>query len=132
MGIFGNYFSNAFLDPNPLLRTENFLKDFDGLTFTDYDPETAQSLLKQIQFPSYFLLNLTAGKSWRVNSKFFGFFLSFQNLLDETFKTGGFEQGRNANYAALLEDQMRSKPLFGPKYWWGRGTTFFTSFYLRF
>ena len=132
LGIFGNYFSNAFLDPNPLLRTENFLKDFDGLTFTDHDPETAQSLLKQIQFPSYFLLNLTAGKSWRVNSKFFGFFLSFQNLLDETFKTGGFEQGRNANYAALLEDQMRSKPLFGPKYWWGRGTTFFTSFYLRF
>ena len=102
MGIFGNYFSNAFLDPNPLLRTENFLKDFDGLPFTEYDPETAQSLLKQIQFPSYFLLNLTDGKSWRVNSKFFGFFLSFQNLLDETFKTGGFEQGRNANYAAAL------------------------------
>jgi len=132
MGIFGNYFSHAYLDPNPLLRTSNFLMDYDGLPFPEYQPDTAQALLKQESFPGYFLLNATGGKSWRIGSRYFGFFISIQNLLNTTYKTGGFQQGRNANYRSLLEDQSRELPLFGPKYWWGRGTTYFASIYLRF
>ena len=132
LGIYGNYFSHAFLDPNPLLRTQNFLTDYDGLPFSDYDPEQAKVLLQQEQFPAYFLLNATGGKSWLLGKKYFGFFISIQNLLNTTYKTGGFQQGRNANYPGLLEDQSRELPLFGPKYWWGRGTTYFASIYLRF
>jgi hypothetical protein len=132
MGLYGNYFSHAFLDPNPLLRTSNFLMDTDGLPFSDYDPEKAKSLLQQERFPAYFLLNATGGKSWRLGTNYFGFFVSIQNLLNTTYKTGGFQQGRNANYRSLLEDQSRELPLFGPKYWWGRGTTYFASIYYRF
>lgn len=132
IGVFGNYLSHTFLDPNPLLRTQNFLRDKDGLSFTDYDSEIAEVLLEQERFPGYFLLNATGGKSWRLGKKYFGFFISIQNLLNTTYKTGGFQQGRNANYRSLLEDQSRELPLFGPKYWWGRGTTYFTSIYLRF
>lgn len=132
MGLFGNFFSHAHLDSNPLLRTQNFLMDSDGLPFSEYDPEKAKILLQQERFPSYFLLNATGGKSWRLGKKYFGFFISIQNLLNTTYKTGGFQQGRNANYRSLLEDQSRALPLFGPKYWWGRGTTFFASTYLRF
>ena len=106
--------------------------DIDGLPFSDYDPKKAKPLLQQERFPAYFLLNATGGKSWRLGSKYLGFFVSIQNLLNTTYKTGGFQQGRNANYRSLLEDQSRELPLFGHKYWRGRGTTYFASIYLRF
>ena len=132
MGVFGNYFAQNYLSPNPLRRTQNFLIDGDGIPFPEYDPAIAAQLLEQERFPSYFILNATGGKSWKVKHHYFGFFISLQNLLNTTYKTGGFEQGRNANYRTVLEDSSRELPLFSPKYWWGRGTTFFTSIYYRF
>ena len=132
ISIFGNYFSNAYLDPNPLLRTRNFYTDGDGLPFANYDIQEATKLLRQEQFPGYFLLNATAGKSWRIGAHFTGFFVSLQNLLNATYITGGYEQGRNANFLNLKEDANRTIPLFSPKYWWGRGSTYFSTFYFRF
>ena len=32
----------------------------------------------------------------------------------------------------LLEDKSREKPLFGPKYWFGYGTSYYASVYFRF
>ena len=75
---------------------------------------------------------MVVGKSWRVGSYFVGAFLSIQNLLNQIYKTGGFEQSRNANYNELLEDVQREKRRFGPKYWYGRGTTYFLNTYIRF
>ncbi len=132
LSVYGNYFSNAFLDPNPLTRTKNIYLDADGLPFANYDSKVANDLLRQEQFPAYFLLNATGGKSWLLGGHYFGFFISVQNLLNTHFKTGGYEQGRNANYRSLLEDSQRTRPLFGPKYWWGRGTTYFATFYFSF
>ena len=132
LSVYGNYFSNAYLDPNPLLRTANFNTDQDGLLFADYDLEQAARMLKQEQFPSYFLLNANGGKSWRLGDAYAGFFISIQNILDILYKTGGYEQGRNANYRSLKEDFDRELPLFSPKYWWGRGSTYFITTYYRF
>ncbi len=132
MSIFGNYFSRAFLDPNPVLRTDNFFSGQDGLPFANYSVEEAKKLLSQEQFPSYFTLNAIAGKSWRIGSHYTGFFISLQNILNASFITGGFEQGRNANFINLKEDTSRAMPLFSPKYWWGRGSTYFISTYYRF
>ena len=132
LSIYANYFSNSFLDPNPLLRTSNFFSDTDGLPFSTYDPDEVQTLLAQEQFPIYYLLNMTTGKSWRIGNQFGGFFCSIQNILNTVFLSSGFEQGRNANYPSLKLDQERSRPLFNPKYWWGRGTTYFISTYYRF
>ena len=39
VGITGNYFSNAYIDINNLARTSNFISDFDGQIFNDYDEE---------------------------------------------------------------------------------------------
>ena len=132
VSVYGNYFSNAYLDPNPLLRTANFYTDHDGLPFADYDLEQASRLLKQERFPSYFLLNINGGKSWRLGDTYAGFFISIQNVLNTLYKTGGYEQGRNANYRSLKQDFDRDLPLFSPKYWWGRGSTYFISTYYRF
>ena len=105
------------MSPNPLSRTQNFLIDNDGVPFPEFDSTIAAQLLEQERFPSYFLLNATGGKSWKVKHHYFGFFISLQNLLNTTYKTGGFEQGRNANYRTVLEDNVRELLLFAPKYW---------------
>lgn len=128
----GNYFSHTYLQPNPLRRTESFLLGPLGLPLSNVDQEQYKRLLQQEQFPAFFVLNATAGKSWKIKQNFMGFFASFQNLLNATYKTGGFEQGRNANFNNALEDHQRDTPIFSPKYWWSRGPTFFISTYFSF
>ena len=127
-----NFLSNAYVDISPLTRTENFYLDSDGLPINDYDPAIARELLKQEKFDSYYTVNLIGGKSWKVGDYYIGFFASINNLLDEIYKTGGFEQGRNANYTELLADNTNPKRVFGPKYWYGRGATYFLNVNFRF
>ena len=127
-----NFFDNAYVDLNPLVRTRNFYSDADGLPFNDYDPEVARQLLKQEKFDPYMIVNLVGGKSWRIKRYFVGFFASVNNLLDVAHKTGGFEQGRNANYRTLKKDASNDIPVFGSKYWYGRGTTYFLNVHVRF
>ncbi len=131
-GITGNYFDHSYINIAPITRTRNFYLNSDGLPINDYDEEIAKKLLKQEQFDPYFLVNMVGGKSWKINDYYIGFFLNVGNVLNTAYKTGGFEQSRNANYNTLLEDKTRDKPLFGSKYWFGYGTSYYTSVYFRF
>jgi len=132
-GATANFFSNAYVDISPLTRTRSFYTEpTDGLPFNDYDESIAKELLKQEKFDDYMVVNLVGGKSWKIDQYYIGFFASVGNLLDKVYKTGGFEQGRNANYTELLEDVNSPKRRFGPKYWYGRGTNYFVNVYFRF
>jgi hypothetical protein len=131
-GATANFFTNAYVDINTLTRTENFYLDADGLPFNDYDEDVARELLKQEKFDDYMVINLVGGKSWRIGNKYVGFFASIGNLLDKAYKTGGFEQGRNANYRELRDDNANPARIFGNKYWYARGANYFVNFYLRF
>jgi len=131
-GAAANFFKNTFVDVSPLTRTNNFYTDVDGQPFIDYDEDLARKLLKQERFNDYMVVNLVGGKSWLVGDYYIGFFASVNNILDEVYKTGGFEQGRNANYRQLRDDQALAKPVFGSKYWYGRGTNYFLNVYVRF
>jgi hypothetical protein len=42
VGATTNFFSNIYVDVAPLIRSENFYQDTDGLPFVDYDPELAR------------------------------------------------------------------------------------------
>jgi hypothetical protein len=77
-------------------------------------------------------MNLTGGKSWRVGKNTIGFFASINNVLDEIYKTGGFEQSRNANYLELNQDVSSGTPAFAPKYFYGYGRTYFVNLYVQF
>lgn len=127
-----NYFNNAYIDVSPLARTKNFYMDSDGIPFNDYDPETARTLLKQEKFDDYVLVNLVGGKSWKIKDYYFGFFASVSNIFDKEYKTGGFEQGRNANYRTLSKDASHDTRVFGPKYWYGYGANYYLNVYVRF
>ena len=132
IGVTSNFFTNTYLDVSPLTRTQNFYLAQDGLPFNDYDINTARDLLKQEKFDDYMVVNMIGGKSWKIDDYYVGFFASINNILDQKYKTGGFEQGRNANYQQLLQDNNKPKRVFGPKYWYGRGTNYFLNLYFRF
>ncbi|QDO93424.1 TonB-dependent receptor [Formosa sediminum] len=127
-----NYMSNTYVDVSPLTRTSNFYLDDDGLPFNDYDETVAKQLLKQEQFDDYVVVNIIGGKSWKIDKYYLGLFVSLNNVLDNVYKTGGFEQGRNANYRELKADSENSIRVFGPKYWYGRGATYFANVNIRF
>ena len=97
------------------------------------DQAKADNYLKQEKFKSFFLFNLVGGKSWRIHGKTLGLFANVNNVLNITYKTGGFEQSRNANYQQDNEDHTSGGPLvFAPKYFYGYGRTYMANIYLTF
>ncbi|TYB76021.1 TonB-dependent receptor [Bizionia saleffrena] len=127
-----NFFTNTYVDVSPLARSEAFFLDTDGIPYNDYNENSAKDLLKQEKFDDYMVVNLVGGKSWKIGDKYIGFFASVGNLLDKKYKTGGFEQGRTADYRALRDDVNNPKRIFGSKYWYGRGTNYFVNVSIRF
>ena len=132
VGATTNFFSNTFVDIAPLTRSSNFYSDADGLTFPDYDINLARELLQQEKFNNYKIVNLVGGKSWKLDGNYISVFVTVNNLLNTEYKSGGFEQGRNANYNELRIDKALEKPVFGNKYWYGRGTTYFLNASISF
>ncbi len=131
-GTTANFFADTYVDVSPLTRTQNFYLDSDGLTFSDYDPDLARELLRQERFDDYMVINAVGGKSWKIGDYYVSLFVSLNNILNQKFKSGGFEQGRSANYQSLKEDAGNPKRVFGPKYWYGRGPTYFLNLNFRF
>ena len=132
IGATTNFFSNIYIDIAPLNRSENFYTDTDGLPFLDYNPELAKTLLQQEKFANYMVVNLIGGKSWKISNYFLSVFATVNNLFAEEYKSGGFEQGRNANFRQLRDDKALSTPVFGNRYWYGRGATYFLNVNVRF
>ena len=132
IGATTNFFADTFVDVAPLNRSANFYEDTDGLPFTDYDPVLARVLLQQERFKDYMVVNLVGGKSWKIGDKFVSIFATVNNLLNKEYRSGGFEQGRNTNFRQLRDDKALDNPIFGNRYWYGRGTTYFLNVNLRF
>ena len=112
-------------------RTSNFYEDSDGLPFNDYEPDLARTLLEQERFDDYLVVNLVGGKSFRFRDAYISIFASVNNLFNQTFKTGGFEQARNSNFRELRDDRALETPVFGNKYWFGRGANYFITISYR-
>lgn len=135
VGATANYLADSYLDVSSLLRTEQFFfdpDDIDGFPFEGATPEAVRALLQQEKFNNFYLVNLVGGKSWRVKNKFISLFASVNNLLAAEYKTGGFEQSRNANFGRLTQDLANGTPSFGPRYFFGFGRTYFVNLAVSF
>lgn len=132
-----NHLADNYIDVSALMRTNSFYRnpaDISGYPFPEATEERGRELLKQEKFDSFTLVNLVGGKSWRISNKnrnTIGFFASINNIFDVTYKTGGFEQTRNANYRELNQDVSSGTPSFAPKYFYGYGRTYFINFYVN-
>lgn len=127
-----NYLASNYIDVAPIMRTDHFFLDANGNVYPEATQERARQLLKQEKFDDFALLNMTGGKSWKFGKQTVGFFASVNNILDVTYKTGGYEQARNATYRDLNQDVSSGTPAFAPKYFYGYGRTYFVNLYINF
>jgi len=65
---------------------------------------------------------LSLGKSWLVKKRYFSAFLSVQNLLNSSIKTGGYESSRWGNQRNYSPD------IFSDKYWQNAPLRYFINF----
>ncbi|APY08304.1 TonB-dependent receptor [Winogradskyella sp. J14-2] len=151
-GVTTNFFSHTYVDPSFLKRSAAFAQDPDtydldeilassqdgvvnisGFGVADYDEEVARGILRQERFEDYMLVNLTGGKSWKINDYFVGFFATVNNVFNQNYRTGGFEQARRLDYRSQIEEQTNTGgPIFGNRYFFGNGTTYYLNVYVRF
>lgn len=133
LGTTVNYFANQYIDISYLSRSENFSSDYDAQPILNYDPVIAKKVLTQERFDDFILCNIVGGKSWRLGDYYLGFFGVVSNVFNSAYKTGGYEQSRIAKYNGLLAEQTANGGrVFGPKYFYGYGTTYYISLNLRF
>ncbi|GEC71562.1 TonB-dependent receptor [Flavobacterium flevense] len=128
-----NYLTENYIDVSPISRTNRFYTNpASSFPFPEATQERAAQLLKQEQFDAVVLLNLIGGKSWKIKTKYLGLFASVNNVLDSKYKTGGYEQARNANFRQLNQDVSSGTPSFGNKYFYGYGRTYFVNINFSF
>lgn len=133
IGATTNYLADNYANISTITRTPSFvLNPETGKPFPDATPENVKQLLQQEPLDNFYLLNLVGGKSWLINGKYISFFASINNVFDETFRSGGFEQSRNGNFGQLQQDNLRNDPSFAPRYWYGFGRTFFLNLAVSF
>jgi hypothetical protein len=126
IGININYLANSYIDVSPIARTNHFYTNpASGSNFPEATEERAKELLRQEKFDPTTLLNLTGGKSWRIYGKNVRLFASINNVLNTTYKAGGYEQARNANFRQRNQDVSSGTPSFGNKYFYGYRRTYF-------
>ena len=128
-----NYLANNYANISTITRTASFYIDPEtGENFPDATVENVNNLLAQKPLDNFYLLNLVGGKSWLKKGKYIGVFASVNNLFDEVFRTGGYEQSRNGNFGQLRQDNLSGSPSFAPKYWYGYGRTYFLNLAISF
>ncbi len=133
VGMTANYLTDNYVDVSKIIRTDSFYINPDtGDRFAGSTEEAVSALRRQEKLDDFYLLNLTAGKSWLVNGKYIGLFLSVNNVFDVLYRTGGYEQSRNGNFGQLQSDTARGMPSFGPRYWYGFGRTYFINIAISF
>ncbi len=126
VGATANYMAENYANISTLLRTDSFFLDPEtGNPFPDATEENVNKLLAQKPLDDFYLLNLVGGKSWLKNGKYISIFASVNNVFNQTFRSGGYEQSRNGNFGQLREDSLSGTPSFAPKYWYGYGRTYF-------
>ena len=124
---------NNYANISTILRTKSFyLNPETGVPFLNATEENVTKALIQKKLDDFYLLNLVGGKSWLVNKRYISVFVSVNNVFDAVYRTGGYEQSRNGNYAQFVKDNLGGSPSFGNKYWYGYGRTYFINLAFSF
>ncbi len=123
LSINGNFLANYWVSINPIRRTYDALRNLPP-------QQSIASVSQPEKLPDLFVADMAAAYSFRVNTKtkhvyhFLQLFLSVNNLLNQTFITGGFEQ--------LRFDMENANPQkFPSKYYYTKGVNYAFSIRLR-
>jgi hypothetical protein len=137
IGVNANYLGDNYLDIATLTRRPDFYvipAPVGAEVPIVVDQELANKYLEQEKFAPIRILNLVGGKSWRFSGKYnVAIFANVNNVLDFSYRTGGFEQGRSSTYKTIFEDRRGGGVgSFGPRYFQGYGRTYSVNLSLTF
>ena len=120
------FFDRAYLDMNPLYRTDYAVAGLDNVITDD----EVVYMTTQERFKPAWLVNASVGKSWYIQRKYqIGFSLNVKNLLNNrNVKTGGYEQTRLVDNTASKERYYR----FDSRYYYYAGVNYMLNIYFRF
>ena len=121
-----NFISKYPIDFAWYHRTEQFFSELKTML-----GEQLNSLQPKY-IPENNYLNLLCGKSWRIKEGYLLLFSSISNVLNRIQPISGFEGSRLGNPTEYLKDQVRTTPIFGPKYWYAMGRNYFVNLSYRF
>ncbi|MDO5656202.1 MAG: carboxypeptidase-like regulatory domain-containing protein [Flavobacteriaceae bacterium] len=131
LGTTANYLANNYVSVSPSKRTNQFVVNDYGDVYPEITEASLREILRQEKFSNEFMLNLNAGKSFRFGNYFMIVSANVSNVLNnKNYKTGGFEQLRLADYQ--VENLPYNRTIFGNRYWYDQGTSYFLNFILRF
>lgn len=121
-----DYFDFAYLDMNPLYRTDMATSGPDK-TVT---PTEIEYMAAQEKFKGAVLVNASVGKSWYIKRNYqLGFSLQVKNIFNTTnLRTGGYEQTRLVDNTVSKERYYR----FDSKYFYMSGINYMLNIYFRF
>ena len=124
--VYSNFFNHTYVDASRSIARKTFCwiaMDYPSTTMI----RLARELLQQEEFGEYMVSNI-ALVNLADQPKLLGFFTKVNNLFNESFKTGGFEQSRNAvkQLGFLRQTTIRTSSHYG------RGTNYFLNVYVRF
>ncbi len=137
VGATGNYLAANYLDIAPFRRTTSFVTYYNAETGNQFpyseaeDEALVHDLLRQQKLSDEFMLNLNAGKTFRFGKYYMGISANVNNVLNNRdYVTGGFEQMRLGSLPEALDPKQQA--MFGPKYWYDRGRSYFINVFFRF
>lgn len=117
-----NYFDKMYLDFSPERRTEGQITQL-GLGYGD---PLINQVTDQQKLESGYTVDLSIGKSWKIDNYYIGFNINVNNILDnQELISGGYEQLRVAQSTSELNK-------FPSKYYYGYGRTYFLMLTFRF
>jgi len=121
----GNYYDNSYLSFNPIRRTAVGLSGIDPNTPAGEEPY--KKVYEQEKLPSAFIMEITGGKSWRIDYKYYiSLFANVSNVLDnKEFITGGYESNR---FDVATKDLNK----FPSTYFYSYGRNYFITLSFRF
>ena len=129
-----NYYNHNYVSVSPLIRTEQFYTDpILNEAYPGVNDKSLKQVWEQEKLEEFLHLNFVGGKSWKINKYYISLFAVVTNALDTAARTGGFEQSRKASFPEYYQDKVTNDtPVFGNKYWYGYGRTYYIQLGLRF
>ncbi len=150
LSINGNFFDNSYISMSPIRRVESRvgqviepqLSNLNAIDATSAGSEYVNSVVLgnpatdvliediygQEKYPRAITFDAFARKSWKKDDLYIALTASVNNIMNNRFRSGGFEQLRLRYRGSFDNDgQFQLENLFPPKYYYAYGTTYFIS-----
>jgi CarboxypepD_reg-like domain len=128
-----NYLWDNQLEPPVAVLQPKFTQNPNNSMPYDINKDDLKRILSPTVLPNAFFINLNAGKSWVMGKLQLLLTANMNNVFNQrNYVTGGYQQSRLSNYPDYSQDFNSKTPMYGPKYWYQQGRSYFINLQIKF